>query len=146
MRVEIRYQSNGGNTRVAAEAIGEIIGVEAKPFSVPLDAPVDLLILGGGVYAFGLDKSFKAYLEGMDAGAIKSVAAFSTGGFMSVAAKIAAIAKSKGITVCEKILGLKMGGGNNDGKGKEMSDKHLEQINGFLKAVMPKADAISTNL
>jgi flavodoxin len=50
MKIAVIYHSRGGNTKIVAEAIAKAAGVSAEPIHVPLDAPVDLLLIGGGVY------------------------------------------------------------------------------------------------
>lgn len=66
MKVAIRYFSRGGNVRAMAEALARGAGVEALSIDEPgaeITEPVDLLFIGGALYAFQLDKAFKAYLE-----------------------------------------------------------------------------------
>lgn len=104
MKIAIRYQSRGGNTKTVAEAIGNIAGVRAQAIDVPLEEPVDLLYVGGGVYKWDIDPDLKAYLRTLDSNLVKSIAAFSTAGGMDGARKIGALAKEKGICVCEKTL------------------------------------------
>ena len=52
LRIAVRYQSRGGNTRKVAEAIARKSGVVAKPLD-PSEtlSGVDLLFVGGGFYA-----------------------------------------------------------------------------------------------
>lgn len=108
MKIAIRYQSRGGNTKTVAEAIGKIAGVRAQAIDVPLEEPVDLLYVGGGVYKWDIDPDLKAYLRTLDSNLVKSIAAFSTAGGMDGARKIGALAKEKGICVCEKPLPVKV--------------------------------------
>ena len=45
MKIAVRYYTKTGNTKKLAMAIAEAVGVEAKPISVPVDEPVDILFL-----------------------------------------------------------------------------------------------------
>ena len=63
MKVAVRYQTRGGNTKAVAEAIAKAAGVKAKPIDAPISEPVDLLFIGGGVYSLNIDRSPKDYME-----------------------------------------------------------------------------------
>ena len=140
MKIAVRYQSRGGNTKAVAEAIAKAAGVKAEPIDIPIDEAVDVLFVGGGVYAWTIDKSLKSYLETLDRGIVKSVAAFSTGGGMSGTDKIAEIVKPKGIDVCEKSLPIKMGTHNYHlfgGKGDAtLSENKIRSINDFVMGII----------
>ena len=65
MKNAVRYYSRSGNTRTAAEAIARAIGTDAVSVdsaSASLQEPVDVLFIGGALYAYGIDKHLKAYL------------------------------------------------------------------------------------
>ena len=96
MIIAVRYQSRGGNTKVVAEAIAKATGVVAEPIEKPLDAHVDLLIVGGGVYAWGLDEALVSFLESLDPAKVNTVAAFTTAGAMNKTKDIDAIVKAPG--------------------------------------------------
>jgi len=81
MSVAVRYYSRSGNTKAVADAIAKATGVPA----VSVDAadaaiaePVDVLFIGGALYAYGLDKRLKAYLQAMPKGMVKKAVVFST--------------------------------------------------------------------
>ena len=59
MKVAVRYQSRGGNTKEIAEAIAKAADVKAEPIDISIDEPVDVLFVGGGVYAHTIDPSLK---------------------------------------------------------------------------------------
>ena len=130
MKIAVRYQSRGGNTKTVAEAIAKAAGVEAEPITSPIIELVDILFVGGAIYAFGMDESLKKYLQDLDPQSVKSLAAFSTGGMMSIAKKIVAAAEKKGIAVCERTLSIKgMRGGT-------LTDEHTRQIEDFVKEIL----------
>jgi len=140
MKVAVRYQSRGGNTKAVAEAIAKAAGVTAEPINFPLEEPVDILFVGGGVYAYTIDHSLKSYLEALNPNTVASVAAFSTGGYMSVTDKISEVVKAAGINVCVKALPIRMGLRNYHllgGKGDvTLSDKQLLLINNFVNSII----------
>lgn len=140
MKIAVRYQSRGGNTKSVAEAIANEAGVKAEPITVPLNEPVDFLFIGGGVYAHGLDDSLKSYLENLDDATVKIVATFSTAGAMDGAKVIASIVKKKGIPVHAETLPMKLGVRNHGifvHKGFiNLTDKQLSAVNGFVKKVI----------
>ena len=140
MKVAVRYQSRGGNTKEVAEAIAKAVGVKAEPIDVSLDEAVDILFVGGGVYAHTIDPSLKSYLESLNQDLVKSIAAFTTGAGMSATDKIADIAREKGINTCAKSLPIKKGlknyrvfGGKGDAT---LSDKHDRLVNDFVAEIL----------
>ena len=66
MKIAIRYYTKTGNTKKLAEAIGSAINVEAKTVDEPLTENVDILFLGSAVYAAGIDKRVKEFIENID--------------------------------------------------------------------------------
>jgi len=135
MNIAVRYQSRGGNSKAVAEAIAKEAGVTAEPLDVPLDRQVDLLFVGGGVYAWNIDDTLRAYLQNLDPDTIKTVAAFTTGGNFSGTGKIAAEVKARGIAVCETAMSMRMGVQNYAGKKgyATLSDKQNRKVADFVK-------------
>jgi flavodoxin len=142
MKIAVRYQSRGGNTKAVAEAIAKIAGVTAEPIDVPITESVDVLFIGGGIYAWDIDKNLKAYLHSLSPDLIKSMAVFTTGTVMSGTEKIAAIAKERRIIVNPDVLPFKAGMKNYHlfgGKGTlVLSQKQLDSIAEFVKKVTKK--------
>ena len=140
MKIAVRYQSRGGNTKAVAEAIARAAGVQAQPIDVPLTEPVDLLIVGGGVYAWDIDKALRAYLESLSPETVKSVAAFTTAGGMNKTGTIASIVQARGIPVREETLPVKVMLRNHaalGGKGDfALSDKEIDKITGFVRKLV----------
>lgn len=66
MKNAVRYYSRTGNTKVAAEAIAKAINEEAVSVDSP-EAPVrehvDVLFIGGALYAYGIDKHLKNFVR-----------------------------------------------------------------------------------
>lgn len=135
MKVAVRFQSRGGNTRGMAEIIAKTAGVIAEPVSVPLPEKVDILFLGGAVYMWKIDPQLQSFLEQMDGQKIGSIAAFSTTGLMPFAiTRIKCYAKKAGIKVCHQSLCLKimMQGHSMLGReGGHFKDEQIARIKKF---------------
>ena len=145
MKIAVRYQSRGGNTRAAAEVIAKTLGVEAAPLSTPLPPKVDLLFLGGGVYKWDADLELKTYLQTLNAKQIGKIAAFSTTGGMTAAIKrISEAAKAKGIPLCGHSLCLKLLLQGHAGIGREgghLTEKQKAEAREFAAAAARESQA-----
>ena len=142
MKIAVRYQSRGGNTRTAAEVIAECAGVKAEPINTPLTEPVDLLFLGGGVYMWDADPQLTAYLKEADADKIGLIAAFSTTGAMKkTVTRITEYAHKAGIKTTENQLCLKMllrGHKALRREGGRLTEKQIAKIKRFVSEVIEK--------
>ncbi len=81
MNVQVRYYSRSGNTKAVAEAIAKAAGVSAVSVdqaSAAISEPVDVLFIGGALYAYGLDSHLKDYLKALDGSKVKKAVIFST--------------------------------------------------------------------
>ncbi len=81
MNAAVRYYSRSGNTRAVAEAIAKEAGVAAVSVdaeNAPLKEAVDVLFIGGALYAYGLDSRLKAYLKTLKKEDVKRAVIFST--------------------------------------------------------------------
>lgn len=81
MKVQVRYYSRSGNTKVLAEAIAK--GVNTKAISIDnsdalIKEKTDILFIGGALYAYGLDNKIKEYISNLDSSNIKKAVVFST--------------------------------------------------------------------
>lgn len=140
MKIAVRYQSRGGNTRAMAEVIAKILETKAEPIDSPLDETVDLLFLGGGVYGWDADPQLKEYLEKLDSEKIGEIVAFSTTGAMKKAiSRIIEYADKAGIKVNDKHLCLKLGMQGHGTFGREgghLTDDQIEKIKEFTADVL----------
>lgn len=82
MTIAVCYFSKSGNTRKVTEAVGDAIGVKARDLSWPFDRKMDVVFLGSGVYAGGVDEQVKNFLK-RNAGKIGVLVNVSTGAFGS---------------------------------------------------------------
>lgn len=81
MRAAVRYYSRSGNTKAVAEAIAEAAGVSAisvDASDAAIKEPVDVLFIGGALYAYGLDSHLKDYLKTLKKDDAKQAVVFST--------------------------------------------------------------------
>ena len=136
MKVAVRYQSRGGNTRAVAEEIAKLLGVTAESIDKPIDKKVDILFLGGGVYMWDMDQSLKKYIENLEPEQIGQMVGFTTTGAMDVTLKrIREYGEKKGIPVSDKQLLLVMllkGHSALGLTGGKLSDKQKKQIEEFV--------------
>ena len=66
MSKAVRYYSRSGNTKILADEIAKTLNVSAISVdseNAKIDKPIDLLFIGGALYAYGLDKHLKEYLK-----------------------------------------------------------------------------------
>ena len=66
MKIAIRYYTKTGHTKQLAEAISNAINVEAKTVDEKLSEDIDILFLGSSVYAAGIDKKVKEFIQSID--------------------------------------------------------------------------------
>lgn len=81
MNIAVRYYSKSGNTKAVADAVAEAVGVKAVSVDTAqadIKEPVDLLFIGGALYAYGLDKHLKEYLKTLKKENVKKAVVFST--------------------------------------------------------------------
>jgi flavodoxin len=140
VKIAIRYQSRGGNTKEVAEAIAKAAGIAAESIAAPIVEPVDLLLVGGGVYKWDIDPALKAYLENLDPGLVKSAAAFTTSGGMDKTGLIRSIVERRGIKMETETLSIKMGAHNLawlGGKGSvKLTEKQADSIRDFVNRLI----------
>lgn len=140
MKIAVRYQSRGGNTKAVAEIIANIVGVTAESIAVPLFEPIDILFVGGGAYAHTIDDELRDYLARIDTKAVKTVAAFSTAGGMDVTKKMIPILAASGIHTHPESLPMKFGVKNHRTFVKngsiKLTDKHIRAITAFAEKVI----------
>ena len=77
----VRYYSRSGNTKALAAAIANgasCTAVSVDEVGAEIKEPVDTLFIGGGLYAYGIDKKLKAYIGTLDSSKVKKAAVFST--------------------------------------------------------------------
>ena len=81
MNIAVRYYSKSGNTKAVADAVAEAVGVKAVSVDAAqanIKEPVDLLFIGGALYAYGLDKHLREYLKALKKDNVRKAVVFST--------------------------------------------------------------------
>jgi flavodoxin len=153
IKIAIRYQSRGNNTKEVALAIAKALNVNAETINVPVEDTVDLLFIGGGVYMGSLDTSFRSFMETLNPQRINAVAVFSTAGGINRTKTIAALAKERGIAVCKTALLVRMWWHNHamlGGKGfVTLQKRQIRRINDFAETAVNESrlliDAMPVN-
>lgn len=140
MKIAVRYQSRGGNTKAVAEVIANRLGVKAEAADQGLSEHVDVLFVGGGVYMWKMDESLHQFLSDLEPDMVGQIVCFSTSGSMSSAInQMKAIAGQKGIAANEKELLLKMllqGHSSLGLTGGKLSEKQVKKIEQFTDEVL----------
>ena len=136
MKIAVRYQSRGNNTKTVAEAIAKAAGTTAESIEKPLVEPVDILFIGGGVYMGGFDASLETFIEHLNPELVKSAAVFTSAGGQDKTKKILSILENRGLNVRKETLLIKFGLRNHarlGGKGfVTLTQKHIRLITEFV--------------
>ena len=81
MKAAVRYYSRTGNTKIAAEAIARVAGTRAVSVDAPdaaIQDPVDVLFIGGALYAYGIDEHMKSFIHNLRKDKVRKAIIFST--------------------------------------------------------------------
>ena len=98
MKIAVRYYTKTGNTKKLAEAIGNAVGAEALPISIPVTEPVDILFLGNSYYAFSIDPEVREFVRGLDKNKVGKIVNFGSAAMLnSTYKKVKAEADKAGI-------------------------------------------------
>ena len=102
MKYAVRYYTKTGNTKRLAEAVAEVLGVEALPISAPVSEPVDLLFLGNSYYAFSIDPEVRRFVQSLDKTKVGKIVNFGSAAMLnSTYKKVKAEADKAGIPMEE---------------------------------------------
>jgi flavodoxin len=103
MKYAVRYYSRSGNTKDLADSFAKELGVEAVSVdsnAAAINEGVDILFVGGALYAYGIDEKLQSYLDNLSGDKIKKAVVFSTSWISKHAIElIKASLKNKGIDV-----------------------------------------------
>lgn len=140
MKIAVRYQSRGGNTKAVAEVIANSLGVKAESVDSAITERVDVLFVGGGVYMWKMDESLYNFLSELNSENVGQIVCFSTTGSMaSTIRQIKQVATRKGIMVNENELLLKMllrGHSSLGLTGGKLTDRQIKKIEIFVNSVL----------
>lgn len=139
MKIAVRYQSRGGNTKSVANIIAKKLDVQALSINTPIHHNTDILFLGGGVYMKKMDDSLKSFIEQLPSEKIGQIVCFSTTGLMDATLKqMRKLAEAKGIMVNnnELLIKMKLRGHSWLGlTGGELSHRQEEQVVEFVRKI-----------
>lgn len=106
MKYAVRYYSRSGNTKGVADALAKELGVEAVSVDkddAALNEEVDVLFVGGALYAYGIDDVLDEYLVDLPADKVNKAVVFSTSWISKHAIELIKVRLSdKGIEVVEE--------------------------------------------
>ncbi len=103
MKIAVRYYTKTGNTKRLAEAVASAVGVEARPISIPVNEPVDILFLGNSFYAFTIDSEVKNFIRSLDGDKVGKIVNFGSAAMLnSTWKKVKAEADKAGIVMDER--------------------------------------------
>ncbi|MBQ3825162.1 MAG: flavodoxin [Spirochaetaceae bacterium] len=103
MTYAVRYYTKTGNTKRLAEAIANVLGVEALPISAPVSEKVDLLFLGNSYYAFNIDREVRDFVHSLDKNKVGKIVNFGSAAMLnSTFKKVKAEADKVGIEMFDK--------------------------------------------
>ena len=125
MKVQVRYYSRSGNTKILAEAIAKSVNTKAISIddsNALINDKTDVLFIGGALYAYGLDNKIKEYISNLDSRNIKKAVVFSTSWISKHSIDLIKKAlKNKGIDVAKNYIYYK-------NKPSEIELKEAEEI------------------
>ena len=103
MTFAVRYYTKTGNTKRLAQAMADVLGVEALPISEPVNDAVDYLFLGNSYYAFNIDPEVKEFVGSLDKKLVGKIVNFGSAAMLnSTYKKVKAEADKVGIPMDEK--------------------------------------------
>jgi flavodoxin len=132
LKTAVRYYSRSGNTKIVAEAMADALGINAVSVDqpeAPITEPVDVLFIGGALYAYGIDRHLKEYIRSLNPANVKNAVVFSTSWISRHSLDLITDAlKARGITVRDETFYVK----------NRASDKQLRQAEGFARMICEK--------
>ena len=103
MDFAVRYYTKTGNTKRLAQAMADVLGVEALPISEGVNEKVDFLFLGNSYYAFNIDPEVKEFIASLDKEKVSKIVNFGSAAMLnSTYKKVKAEADKVGIPMDEK--------------------------------------------
>lgn len=142
MKIAVRFQSRGGNTKAVAEIIARKAGVKAETVEVTVNEYVDVLFVGGGVYMGKMDESLYNFLSELNNANVGQIVCFSSTGTMDITLRqIKAISIQKGMLVNKRRLLIPMllrGHSSLGFKGGKLTNRQISKIESFTNDVLKK--------
>jgi flavodoxin len=139
MKIAVRYQSRGGNTKAVAQIIAQAFETEALTVKNPIEEYTEILFLGGGEYSRRMDNSLLRFIRQLPPDKVGKIISFSTAGFTDNALKqIRKEAAQKGIAVSKQELLVRMllrGHTMLGLEGGKLSEKQRKKVHDFINGI-----------
>lgn len=136
MKYAVAYYTRSGNTKKVADAIAEVLGVEAFDISKGMTEKADVLFLGSSLYAFTYDPSVEKFIQD-NASFIGQIVSFSTSASGKSTAKFVKETAEK-CNVKFYPHGFKCTGKFGFMNAKHPNEKDLDAARDFAKTVLAK--------
>lgn len=108
MKAAIRYYSKFGHSKQMAEAIAQIVNVEALTVDQPLTEKADLLFLGAGIFLGSVNKSVMQFIDTLTPEQVGCVVLFGSSALIGEPTKGMREALTKrGVKVYDKVFECK---------------------------------------
>ena len=109
MNIKVMYHSQTGNTKKVAESMAEALGVAAEKIAESsIVEPVDLLLIGDGVYVGGPNRVTVSFIKTLNGSMVKNAAVFGTyGGQKKAITAMRELLKEQGINVVDESFGCR---------------------------------------
>jgi len=135
MKTAIRYHSKFGHTKQMVEAVKEIVGCEPQTVNTPIEEPIDLLLLGAGVFLGKVDGSVMRFIEGLTPDQVKRVVCFGSCAIIkSPVPQMRKALEARGITVDEREFTCP--GAMGPIKAGHPDQKDIENFTQFVKEIL----------
>lgn len=135
MKTAIRYHSKFGHTKQMVEAVKDIVGCKPQTVGIPLEEPVDLLLLGAGVLFGKVDGSVMRFIENLTPDKVKRVVCFGSCAIIkSPVPQMRKALEARGITVDEREFTCP--GAMGPIKAGHPDQKDVENFTQFVKEIL----------
>ena len=135
MKTAIRYYSKFGHTRQMVEAVKDIVGCEPQTVGTPLEEPVDILLLGAGVFLGKVDSSVMRFIESLTPSQVKRAVCFGSCAIVkSPVPQMRKALEARGITVDEREFTCS--GAMGPIKAGHPDKKDIENFTQFVKEIL----------
>ncbi len=135
----IRYYSKFGHSKQMAEAIEGIAGVKAASVEVPVAEPVDMLVLGAGVFLGKVNGAVMDFIDTLTPEKVKCVVLFGSSAIIeSPVPQMANALKARGIRVCDKSFTCR--GAMGPIHRGHPDDKDMDDFRRFIQSVLPATE------
>ena len=135
MKTAIRYHSKFGHTHQMVEAVKDIMDCEPQTVEAPIEEPVDLLLMGAGVFLGKVDGSVMRFIESLTPDKVKRVVCFGSCAIIkSPVPQMRKALEARGITVDQREFTCP--GAMGPIKAGHPDQKDIENFRQFVKEIL----------